>query len=148
MISENHLKQAMVHQEQLDLIIKEINERANEVIKGTAKILNKEIEWWDYANGGYQDEIDGYFEIFQYSTFISYTGEGSFFNNYKDSSIIILIDGVEFDLSYEMPTRWLWEDYEKEVSEGRRKFLDKQKADNLKSQLRANVSVRILFKRV
>jgi hypothetical protein len=51
-----------------------------------------------------------------------------------DKMIILLKDGSEWGFEDSIPTRWLFEDFEEELSEGKKKFKEKEESRKLAEQ--------------
>ena len=99
-----------ISKKQYDLIIEKIDKRFKEIC--LKFLIIEKRGWFDYDNGDYESEkTGGYFDPKEYKENIGIMGEW--------------IDGRPgWDL--EFPTRWLWENFEKEMKDVEKKFKLKQ----------------------
>ena len=108
--------------------------RFDYIINKMASIIGFEVDWYDYANEGGNDEYSlGHFDPEAYASKISFTGV---FKKHKNP---------EFDkYSFSFPTSWLYQDFENSlVSEVnqfiQKKELVKQQKQQAQQQLQQNV---------
>ena len=122
------LKEFADRQKNADEYRHQINERLDEVfVKGILAFFKSNHVWYDYDNGS--GEIDGYFDPVEYVNYIGIVGE---YDNRWEMEIIDKF-GDEINLGDGFPTRWLEEDFQEELEQGRRRFLEQELAKKEKS---------------
>jgi hypothetical protein len=123
-IKEDDYKKLVDLQYQCGILESKFSDRCNYIVRTCASILKKKIDWWDFTNGS--ENNAGRFKAAQARNYdyVSFSGEGSFFGN---DSVIILKNGGEWIFGNgEFPTRFLYEDFETEVSNGRQLYLERK----------------------
>ncbi len=113
-----------------DYIISKINIRFSEILD--KMIINRNpLSWQDYGNCTYNDEeSNGHFDPHEYKEYIQVGGHYTYLPEpYKSN----------FDNSF--PTRWLWEDFEKELEKEieihkQNKFAKKMKDKSRREELK------------
>lgn len=107
---------------------KELKEKANErfcyIMAQMAKIIGREIVWFDFDNEGGNEYSPGYFDKDLYDKNVTFVGEikatrNKEFNKYDES----------------FPTQWLWTNFEKELEEEVKIFVE---AENHKKEVQKN----------
>ena len=96
-----------------------ISERGNYIVRKIAKEFGVDLNWWDF-----QEETSGF--EFPSEEYVGFTGEAGkkWFGN---TSAIIDKEGNEIGLADCFPKRWLWEDFEDELTQGKEKFIEQEK---------------------
>jgi len=125
-------------QKQYELERTSINNRFDEVIKTIADSFNARVDWYDFDNG--DSEIDGYFDSELYKNEISYIGKFHLKNSVLrcESMNIVLNNGEVCYLMNCFPTRWLYEDFIDELTQGQTKYIA-VKQQQIKDQLEQEV---------
>lgn len=90
-----------------------IYQRVIEIVYKVAKIQGRQISWFDYGNN--EDGNEGFFDIVHYRVTVEIDGQ--------DIDGKIFSSKLPFCTTF--PTKWLWEDFESEVTEATKKYFDK-----------------------
>lgn len=95
-----------------------IEKRASYVLMTIAKAFGSKLDWWDWENASYEgrdSDIEGHFQpYFLNSGTMSFHGEFS-----TGGEKVAIIKEGEWEFSYlNIPTRFLFEDFEKELKTG------------------------------
>ncbi len=96
-----------ISKKKYDEIISKIENRTNYIVRK----FSTKCEWWDFDNLGYESEKAGYFNPESYKEYIGYSGELSV------PSLFEYCEEFPTNNCPEFPTRWLWEDFEKEIED-------------------------------
>ena len=108
---------------------KQITNRVDYVIKTIAKIFGTKLEWYDWSNGG--GETDGHFEPRLISG-NSFQLDGAM--KKRGEMVAITKDG-EWEFTWmEIPTRFLYENFEQELEDGIKKFKEQEEARKIKEK--------------
>lgn len=102
--------------------------RINYVIESAITQLGGTVAWWDWKYPDGPDSIDNVFQGGDYFFPIDWEVDGLG----TDDTWIIDKYGIETCLFEGFPVRWLFEEFESEVTEGRQKWADAE-AKRLKS---------------
>lgn len=98
-----------------------ITDRANYVIRKSAELFGGKIEWWDWTNGA--GETDGHFNPdWLKDDYISVDGDTKGGN----CEWVAILKNGEWELRLVFPTRWLWEDFEQELTDGIKKYKEQK----------------------
>lgn len=109
---------------------RKISDRMNYIVHECVRISGGNIEWWSWQNGDYEDShADGDFIHSYDKETIQINGE----LNHAYKSIFLTKDGSEWSLVDGYPTRWLFEDFEEEFTQGLQAYSDKRKQKALKT---------------
>jgi len=129
-------KEAMTN---LHVYEKAINERVEYVIKTIYETFGLKVEWWDYGIQSHHDNeyaSDIWSELFgknnkgiEFSVMEakSIDGEG-----YPDRFIILNEESKEQSLDHYFPLRWLTEEFEPELKDGKKRWDDQVAAKKAK----------------
>lgn len=129
--------------------------RIEYIIKSIHKVFGNKVLWWDYCND--RDGEGHFFQSYE-ETFEETDFNDAFFRyqaeiNYKQDWDMAIIDkyNEEISLDYCFPTRWLIEDFEQELIDGKKaidKFDDEQKNKSLKEQKEKNNKIKQIKKKL
>ncbi len=109
-------------------------DRVDYIIGKIAEVFKSEVEWWSYPNSTKENSMGNLNDAYNDDCF---QFEGSFNKDIKDW-VIILDEGEECDLNCSFPIRWLYENFEEELINGKKELeqkLAKQKKDKVKKTL-------------
>lgn len=110
-------------------------DRVDYIIKKIAATFDSQVEWWSFPYSSEENSMGNLNNAYN-DDCLQFEGE------FKRSDwCIILDDGEEYDLNNEFPTRWLYEDFEEELINGKKELeqkLAKQKEDKVKKTLLKN----------
>lgn len=99
---------------------KELKDKANErfcyIMTQIAKIVGREIVWFDFDNEGGNEDSPGYFDKDLYDEQITFVGEIKITRNK---------DFIHYDDSF--PTKWLWNNFEKDLENEVQNFVEEEK---------------------
>lgn len=126
-IDLNTLKNWKILKEQLKPIEESIEYRCNYVVKEIVKIFHKKFDWWDFDNSC-EDER-GHFD----PDYIQYEVVGTSIAGCINMIAILKEEG-EWDLAQGFPLRFLFEDFQQEVIDGRELYKKKEEEENKKAQ--------------
>lgn len=126
-LPETALKAAVEAHKVYNTITEKISERMNYIIHHCVEAVGGKVSWWDWPNDGDSDDRAPGDFIRSYShitpDFLTITWEGS----KGDKMVFIGRDGGEYELGWgEIPTRWLYEDFEEEYAKGLKLYQEKQ----------------------
>lgn len=104
-----------------------LSDRMNYIVKTIFRTCGGKLEWWDWKNDdpNYRSEIVQP-DINEFYGFIKYYSVGSLKND-----MIIAKDGQEMIIRDEVPIRWLWEDFEEELTNG---LAEKKRREELRKE--------------
>jgi hypothetical protein len=102
-----------------------ISKRIHYILEKVHETFGSKLEYW-YMHGAEEGEGGDLLKGFP-----SYTGDHSFDNicfvPYHGEWVIILEDGSEFGFGEgEIPIHWLYQDFEKELTEGKQRYEQRQ----------------------
>jgi hypothetical protein len=108
-----------------------IADRIEYVLKKIYEVYGGSFDTWyfDGAAEGEVGDIHGAISSDYVSGFVFYGRKG------PRPMGSILHDETEVNLEYDFPTRWLYEEFEDELAEGKQKFLDKSIKDQKAAQI-------------
>ena len=93
--------------------------RIHYIMTSIFKLFNKKTAYW-YFYGAGEGEVGDLWSHFDKDS-ISIVID----NCPGESMVILLKDGSEWGFDDSIPTRWLYEDFEEELVEGKKKFIEK-----------------------
>lgn len=97
-----------------------IIDRVDYIIHKIFAVFNNELDWWDFPGDGDRCEGGRLSDAIRHDDDIfCFTAET---REYLKEKVILLKDGSEWGFDNEFPTRWLFEDFEEELIEGKKKF--------------------------
>ena len=128
-ISNDHFKDYMEAENRLSQLEEVLTDRIGYIIDKLHDICGINYEYW-YFEGAPEGDV-GKPDIDQYTVSSLVVDYGC--NGYK-SIKLILKDGEEWILEESFPSRWLFEDFEQEVIDGKKKFDAKEKARKEKAK--------------
>lgn len=110
-----------------------IVDRIDYIIKTIFKTFDQKLEYWYFYGAGEGEvgrlRIDG--DSFSVITELARNRNG----DYNSQQMVILLkDGSEWGFDGEYPTRWLFEEFEKELTDGKKKFEEQEIARKLKQK--------------
>lgn len=111
----------------------QIVNRIDYIVKTIFKTFDQKLEYW-YFYGAGEGEVgtlrinDDYFSV------ITELGRNRNRDYDSQQMVILLKDGSEWGFDGSYPTRWLFEDFEKELIDGKKKFEEKEIARKLKQK--------------
>lgn len=112
-----------------------VMDRVEYIIEKIAATFDSEVKWWSFPCSSEYHSMGNFYDAYNDDCF-QFEGE------FKRSDwCIILDDGEEYDLNNEFPTRWLYEEFEEELINGKKELeqkLAKQKEDKVKKTLLKN----------
>ena len=98
-----------------------IVDRSNYIIRKTAELFGGKIDWWDWSNGA--GEVDGHFDIdWLNDDYISVAGDTKGGN----CEWVAILKNEEWELRLTFLTRWIWEDFEQELTDGIKKYKEQK----------------------
>jgi len=101
-----------IYKREFDIIISKVNDRFIEICRTIITMHNLNRGWFAYGNVDYhKDGSEGEFDIDEYKEYISIGGE--YIN-------------IPEPFCNEIPTRWLWEDFEEEFKKEVEDFKNKK----------------------
>jgi len=108
-----------------------ITARMNYIIRRCLELAGGKLDWWDWnSDGDYEDQSSGDFmESYDKDT-LSIRAEW----NIKREIIFLDRDGDEWGLSDGVPTRWLYEDFEEEFTNGIKAYKEKEEQKKAKDK--------------
>ncbi len=130
-LSEEFMREREDIVNEYDVMTDALNNRITYICERIFKCFNKRLECC-YFDGAEEGEF-GDFDKHVYGETFCITTEP--FLGYK--SLIILKDGQEWALADGIPVRWLTEDFESELTDGKKAYLEKVAAKNAKKSARA-----------
>lgn len=109
--------------------VEEIRKRVDYIITHCANVFNATLDWWDWQNEGFEDAPGDFIHSYDPNTLnINVHWE------HKEDMNFVNKDGEVDSLSWgEFPTRWLYEDFEEELTNGIKLWQDKLKAKKNKA---------------
>lgn len=96
----------------------QIIDRINYIVRKIYEIFDDGLYWWDFPGDGIHGEGGSLINSLNPDEII-FQAESS---NYSKNKIIILQNGEERILDDGFPRRWLFENFEEEVTKGKEKF--------------------------
>lgn len=141
-ITKEFVNETLLLNNQLESKKEIIFNRIEYILKFIFKAFGGELDYW-YFDGAEEGEVGDLFKNYNPNT-IYVIAEGSY--NY---SVIIDKFNNEWDFDGEIPTRWLFEDFEDEVLDGLKEYKKrqeekKQKAQTKKAKEKANLEKLVL----
>ncbi len=131
----NMLYDENITKKRYEEIILKINNRFNYICSKFIIKTNRHQSWYDYSNTGQSHmdfETDGYFDPHMYTESIAIEGED-----------------IEFPPGYDnqIPTRWLWEDFEDELKQTiiKHKKEEQKKKNQQKKRHKAHEKERVIL---
>jgi len=94
--------------------------RMNYIIKTVFHKCGVKLKWWSF------EDSEGHDDIHVRQKYLGYENE---FDDNPEKLVIIDKDGDELELYSSVPTRWLWEDFEDELTNGIKLFRSKTKEE-------------------
>lgn len=113
-----------------------VMDRVDYIIEKIADTFDSEVKWWSFPCSSEYHSMGNFYDAYNDDCF---QFEGEFKRSH--SWTIILDDGEEYDLNNEFPTRWLYENFEEELINGKKELeqkIAKQKEDKVKKTLLKN----------
>ena len=108
-----------------------ITDRMNYIIRRCLEIAGGKLSWWDWqCDGDYEDQSSGDFMESYDKDQLSIRAEW----NIKSEIIFLDKHGGEWGLQDGIPTRWLYEDFEEEFTNGLKAYKEKEKQQKEKAK--------------
>jgi hypothetical protein len=100
-----------------------ITDRMNYIIRRCIEIVGGKLDWWDWlGDGDYEDRASGDFVQSYDKDQLSIRAEWDI----KREIIFLDKNGNEWGLAEGVPTRWLYEDFEEEFTNGLKAYKEKE----------------------
>lgn len=127
------VKQWEIAEQQAGALKEQIVDRIDYIIKTIFKAFDKKFDYW-YFYGAGEGEVGPLIinsNSFSVITELAKNRNG----NYDFNEMVILLkDGSEWELNDSIPSRWLFEDFEKELVDGKKKFEEKEAERKVKQK--------------
>ena len=147
-IPESHIQAAIDAHKLYAAASSKITDRMNYIIRKCIEIAGGKLDWWDWqCDGDYEDRSSGDFMESYHKDQLSIRAEWSI----KREIIFIDKDGGEWLFQDGIPTRWLYEDFEEEFTNGLKAYKEKekQKAEKAKEKrLKDAADQKVLIEKV
>jgi hypothetical protein len=106
-----------------------IDNRVDYIIHTICKEFNRSLNYYNYANAD-DDGYNGYFDFEEYKKSVNIVTSISNINRYDGwSELLVILEGEhagEWNLADGFPTAWLFNDFEKELKNGIKKYKNKE----------------------
>jgi len=117
-ITHEQFQEALQVQRKAYALIDSVDTRCDEIVRKLCNIYGKKLSWWIYSNGAGEDKGDGFFDVDEYKNAVETKLHGK--TNGWINDFDCIIDGDTWDLAQSFPSKFLYEDFEAEVVEGKK----------------------------
>lgn len=96
----------------------QIVDRINYIVRKICEVFNDKLDWWDFPGDGNRGEGGRMIDAINGDK-VSFVAEAE---NALSSHEVIFKDNSKWDLNSDFPKRWLFENFEEELIEGKERF--------------------------
>jgi hypothetical protein len=129
-ISKNIIEKSKTIRKELDVVEKDIIDRIDYIVKTIIKTYKKKLQYWHFSNAA-EDEIGDISENIYHAE--SHGDVSITIEPYEDLDFIDK-ENCEWGLEDGFPYEWLFTDFEEELKEGRKAYLEKEKQNKSKEK--------------